>query len=296
MKQLGVLATLAALAMMVVGCPSPEKGTASFTTIFTADSGAKSMDSETGLKQGGVPEEDIEAFLVTLERIVLVPADAEDEEDAEEEDAEDEEEDSEETEKDSHVSPEHVVVYEGEMQLNLVDLMGIGEVVSTTEIPAGEYSQIRLSISDPELYLTGSDEAETDIHLTANSRLFVTEHFEVAEGEEAVLMLDFGGMHLVQRGNGGYVLTPQLEAEILIEPAPVLLTGTILSVDYNTDAFVLVITDGNGEKTVHYGQAAIMLQDEAPGDETALQEGVVVDLEGIVNPDGTVAATVIQIL
>lgn len=80
------------------------------------------------------------------------------------------------------------------------------------------YTKIRLSIRDPELRLTSAPDLPiTDIHLTANARLFVLETFYVPEGQTSILTLDFEDLHLIETGHGGYVWTPQLRADIQVE-------------------------------------------------------------------------------
>jgi hypothetical protein len=60
-----------------------------------------------------------------------------------------------------------------------------------------------------------------NVQITANGRLFVSGGFQLAEGENSLVLLDFESFHLVQAGNSGqYVLTPQLRAGIQVISSP----------------------------------------------------------------------------
>jgi len=165
-------------------------------------------------------------------------------------------------------------------------------------VPAGTYTQVRLSIENPRLVLSADTETElTNIQLTANGRLFVSETFELEGGESTLIVLDFGGIHLVQQGHGGFVLTPQLRAEINLVSAEALAQGTILSVDTAAETFVLGLADG--ELEVHYGAAVIFLPsdtDTPTGSEADLVAGVQVDVAGLLAVDGTLNAGTIYVL
>lgn len=185
-----------------------------------------------------------------------------------------------------------ITVFSGERRVNILDLIEVSEVLSSVDVPAGRYTKIRLSVEDPLLVF--EDETETtNIKLTANGRLFVSKTFELPEGN-SVLLLDFGGIHLVETGNSGrFVLTPQLRAELNITSADVTLTGIIRS--FNNEGTSMVVTLDDGRVLVVIGDAVITdldLNQLTPGDLYEEQEVIVT---GTLFVDGSVAAGTIEI-
>jgi len=191
-----------------------------------------------------------------------------------------------------------LVVFSDEMEVDLLDLTTISGMISSANVPAGVYTKVRLSVSDPRLVLESDlDDVITDIHLTANGRLFVSETFEVLEGLHNLVILVFEDIHLVETGNGGYVLTPQLRAEVNVESADVIVSGTIVAVD--TETGILTLLQGETEREVDYSAASIFLPtdtDIANGTEAHLVEGTEVTVVGTLWVDGLVTAEVIDIL
>jgi hypothetical protein len=157
------------------------------------------------LDGGPVPMEDIESFLLAVDRIIL--------------NAED---DSSEAEEDSSTK---VVIFDAEVQpavdneIDLVDPGNLSDIFFAAEVPPGDYTQIRLEISDPRLDLFAEtvEEYITDVHLTANGRLFASVDLTISEGDSVYLEILIDRIHLVEKGGGGYVLTPQLGVELVPE-------------------------------------------------------------------------------
>ena len=160
------------------------------------------------MKGGGpVPLEEIESFLLKVDRIVLNRS-------AEDDSAEVEE-----------GSAGKVVVFDAseepavDNEIDLVDLTNLSDILSSAEVPPDNYTQIRMEISDPRLNLVGDplEEYRTNVSLTANGRLFSSVDLTISSGETVYLHLLVDRIHLVEKGNGDFVLTPQLEVEILPE-------------------------------------------------------------------------------
>jgi hypothetical protein len=144
-----------------------------------------------------VDPEDIEVFLIAVDRITLkVVADDD--------------------------SVGGIVVFDASEQpaadneIDLVDLTELSEIVSSAEVPPGEYAQIRMEISDPRLRLVGdaAGEYRTNVKLTANGRLFAQVQLVLPEGETVDVHLLLDRIHLVKRGDGDFVLTPQLRVAL----------------------------------------------------------------------------------
>jgi hypothetical protein len=254
------------LVVLAVGCPLlvPVDRT-KVTTVLSYDASGAKAD---------VPLTDIESLLVTVTEVTLVPADGD------------------EGQGGGDKAGGHVTVYQGSMDVELKNLVGVSEVLSSTEIPAGVYNQIRLSIENPRMTLVDSSKAVyTNIHLTANSRLFITEKFELPGGE-VILQLDFAGVKIVEQGNGDYTWTPQLEAELTIVAIETTSEGTVASLDLGNNQFTLqesgVVVDFSG--------AVIYRDDSSVGDATDLADGQTVQVHGLLYSSGVLMADEVYIL
>jgi hypothetical protein len=277
---------LVAVAAVLVGCPrKDEPGTAKVTVLL--GTGTKSLAvslMEAVAPKTVVAPEDIESLIVTVTSVELDPAD----DDGEDEDVK------------HHTGggPSNgVFIFTGSVDVDLVNPEGLSEILSTAEIPAGTYTKVRIGIENPRLRLAADPDTEiTNIKLTANGHVFISQTLEIPEGE-SLIVLTFTNIHLVLNGNGRYVLTPQLSVDISITSADVTATGTIASVDPDNDSMVVALTDG--DITVLYGSAAIFLPgdtDTPNGTEADLVVGASVEVIGTVDLDGVVTATEIHLL
>lgn len=274
--------------LFAAGCLQEDGGKAMLTTVFTGDAsaGAKMLD----VLKAEVPVEDIESLTVTITRIVLdKAADEADEGDGEEETIEKLE------------NAEQIEVFSGEMRVNILDLAGVSQLISLEEVPAGHYTKIRLEIQDPELVFKAEPETVyTNIHLTANDRLFITVDFELEDGDNRVLVLDFGGIHLVALGNGDYNLTPQLRAELeILTVESTFVQGVIESIDYETNSIVLAVE--GGQIAVTYGDdAEIFLVSDDDVTPTGLETDLLAEMEiicfGDLFSDNTMTASRIEVV
>lgn len=193
---------------------------------------------------------------------------------------------------------ERIVVFTGEKEVDLRDLSGISEVISTAELPAGSYCKIRLSIKNPRLIL--ADDPNTvleNVQLTANGRLFVQGGFELAEGDNSLVLLDFESFHLVQAGNSGkYVLTPQLRATIQVQSAEAQATGVIAAIDADTSMLTLDVDDSDATIDVNFATAQILLADLTPGTPADLVVGANVLVAGTLSVSGVLTADTITLI
>lgn len=280
------IALASVLVFALAGCPfQPGRLLeATLYVLLTAGDnyGDKAMKAE-------VAVDDIESLTVTVTKVSLVPAG--DVEDPEGEDPEGEE---------SVVKAEesHQVLFEGSMEVNLLDLTDVSAVLSSAEVEPGTYEQIRLEIEDPRLVLKADPETViTDIQLTANGRLFISGEFEIAEGESQLLVLDFGGIHLVETGNGKYVLTPQLRADVTISEAAAAAVGTVTALDVDADTMTVTLADGT-ELAMSYAGAVVFLPtdvDTPTGTELDLALDLEVEVQGTFWVDGSMNAQSIRI-
>ena len=287
-SRIGILALVCCLALLMVagtGCPRTiAKGNAKVTTVFTADSGSLKnvlLNALSSAKAVVAPA-DIYSLTVTIDEIAL------------DSDVEGAEEGSEETK----ANKAKVVVFTGPLEVDLLDLTAVSEVLSTAEVPAGTYTKIRLAVSDPRLVLNSDPNTEiTNVKLTANGHVFIGQTFTLEDGEQSLLMLDFGGIHLVKNGNGRYVLTPQLQADLTLTSAEVMSSGEIADLNLDEDTFTLLLTEG--DLSVDYSTALVFLEtdtDTATGTEADLADGQMVEVTGLLQVDGSVVADSVRIL
>lgn len=281
--------------LITAGCLQEDGGKAMLTTVFTGDASAGANKILDALK-AEVPVDDIESLTVTITRIVLDKAvdEADDDDDAEEGDGEEETTGKLE-------NAEQIEVFSGEMRVNILDLAGVSQLISLEEVPAGHYTKIRLEIQDPELvFKADSETVFTNIHLTANDRLFITVDFELEDGDNRVLVLDFGGIHLVALGNGDYNLTPQLRAELeILTVENTFVQGVIESIDYETNSIVLAVE--GGQVAVTYGDdAEVFLASDDDVTPTGLETDLLAEMEiicfGDLFSDNTMTASRIEIV
>lgn len=265
-----LLLTVLSVGMLLLasGCNPP--GETRVITLFTAERAA--------VAKADIDVGDIQSLLVTLTKVELDKiADTPGAQDGE---------------------AEKVVAFEGDKEVDLIQLRSVSEVLAAAEFPPGRYGKIRLSIANPRLVLASDPSTVfTDIQLTANSRLFVDGTFVIPEGQQSLILLDFGGVKLVATGQGKYVLTPQLDADLEVVSAEVLTTGVIVSISPDDSTFVLGLSAGDLE--VVYTEADIFRIDdtETPtGTAADLTVGAQVEVFGTLFVDGSVAAQTVRIL
>ncbi len=273
--------------LLTLGCPISATGSAKVTTVFTGNSKslANAMIGALATKDGPIAIQDIESLTVIITEINLdYSGDAGDMDDG-----------------DNGDGTSKVTVFQGAEVVDLVQLEGVNRLISLDDVPAGTYTKIRISFEDPVLVLASDPNTEISgdsIKLTANGRLFISQMFVLPEGQESVLLIDFGGLHLVMNGNGDFVLTPQLAVALsvgIVEDTSV--TGMITAIDTEQDVFTLLIE--GGELIVDCFAASIFLPDDtdtANGQKMDLMVGQKVEVMGRLFPDDVLEASSVRIL
>ncbi len=136
----------------------------------------------------------------------------------------------------------------------------------------------------------------TNIGLAANSRLFISEQFELPEGESRLIVLDFYGVKVNQLGNGYFQLTPKLDVDVSVEAANVALTGPVTAV---SDTSLTLTTEEQGDVTViitldtvvaDSDKNTLTIQEVLVEDNVTVNAGITVD--GL---DGDVTATSVTV-
>lgn len=109
-------------------------------------------------------------------------------------------------------------IFDGEVgPINLLELQNVTELLFDGEVPAGDYSKIRLRISALEVVDNGVAEA---VQLPANGRIDLNPQgsFNISPNEDLVVQIDFDldrSVHVVQTGNGRYRFRPVVFVDII---------------------------------------------------------------------------------
>ncbi|MCX5770811.1 MAG: DUF4382 domain-containing protein [Candidatus Hydrogenedentes bacterium] len=256
--------------ILPLGCPSPE-GKSSVTVLLAGDAGLTAAKTQLDM-------ESVVSLTVTVTEITLDYCPT--------------------GEGEGEGEGEQIVLFTGAKDVELRDLSGISEVISTAELPAGSYCTIRLSIENPRLILADAPETVLEnVQLTANGRLFVSGGFELAEDVNSLVLLDFESFHLVQAGNSGqYVLTPQLRATIQVLSAEAQATGVIAAVDVDTSMLTLDVDDSDATIDVNFATAQILLADLTPGTVADLTVGANIQVAGTLSVSGVLTADTITLI
>ncbi len=206
----------------------------------------------------------------------------------------------------------HTTVFEGAFDVDILDLIELSEVLSMVDVPAGQYCRIIIRIENPRLYLAADPETEiTNVHLTANGRLFIKDKFTLEDGDEVLIIVNFGSIHLVQAGNSGkYVLTPQLRGEVVLQDANVMLRGEIVSKDDGA-MIIEVQTEGDAPPAEVLVDLETAIETDDDSDDAArgveesdprvalefadLAVGQTVDVTGLLTVSGQVEADLIVV-
>ncbi len=143
---------------------------------------------------------------------------------------------------------------ENPIQVDLLDLENFSRPIAFEDVPAGEYTKLRLRISDLRLveYVADGPDDEYTPPLPANGKidLLHPQGFEVLPGRTLVVELDMDAnksIHVVRTGNGKYRMRPVVFVEFSNTGAPDKLAridGVIDEiVDGETGRFVLCSSD-----------------------------------------------------
>lgn len=145
-------------------------------------------------------------------------------------------------------------IFFGEKTLNLLDLEHHADMLSITgNVPAGQYSKVRLIVSDVKLVRKdphGGILAVVTPRLPGNGKIDLNPRgtFDVIAGQTLMLEIDFDArksIHYHATGNGGYVLRPVIFIKQLTPAAAgklVRLSGEVAELDGQSQTFRLCRT------------------------------------------------------
>lgn len=261
--------SLVVMALLPLAVCSGCTGTGKVTVLVAADADTAKSLIEEAAAQANVAVADIASLKVTVNSVILDRLDG--------------------TQTELLTAPQDV---------DLISLADVSALLTATEASAGIYTKVRLGIENPRIALASDpDTALSGVDLAVDSPVLVDTQFVVLPNTNANLVLTFSGLNLVEADNGGYTLTPELDATVSVVPVPVSNEGTVVSVDTATSAMVLTI--GGADITVNIAGAAVYLPgdtDTPTGTVDSLVADALVQVEGSVDTDGVIAATKVTVL
>jgi plastocyanin len=208
----------------------------------------------------------------------------------------------EEEEEDDDDNTTFITVFAGSIDVNILDLtlFDLNEIITNVVLPAGQYKGARLHIENPRLVLKADPGTViTDVQLTANGRLFIKHDFFLPGGEEAVVKIQFGDIHLVITGSGKYVLTPHLKIVTDDGPVEAEFKGEITEIaedkmsitvqhKFSFSSWIVIIDE--------FTEIFEVVDDmENPLTVDNLAVGQCVEIEGVLNEDNTITADEIEV-
>lgn len=87
---------------------------------------------------------------------------------------------------------------------------GLAEALGSVDLPPGHYRALVLDLAPNGAWLVEADGDTQDVFVPSH-RLFIVTDINVVEGEETEVVLDFdveASLHLIETGNGQYILRP----------------------------------------------------------------------------------------
>jgi hypothetical protein len=188
-----IVAAVAMVVMMVGGYPAPETAQAKGTLqIMVTDA---------------PPEEEVTSIMVTIESVEVHKAAAEQEQEQEQE-----QQQSATNSTDEEVGWLPLDIIAGNETFDLLQIQGIEEVLAVTELEAGNYTQIRMTISNVQVRLGDGD--LQDVILPSGTLKFI-HPFDIVEGQTTALLFDFDAEKSVNvTGSGQIIVKPVVKLSV----------------------------------------------------------------------------------
>ena len=176
----------------------------------------------------------------------------------------------------------------GENPFDLLELKekGVDLLLGWAEVPAGKYTQIRMTIEQVEIIFEGATEAEGDdetkIAKLPSGNLKFVRPFNVVDGETTIILLDFiADKSVTITGQGNVIFKPVIKLEVSGKGKPVELES---SLETTGDA-----TAESSSEEAHSGNGSVHLETtgtEGAGDEARIviplpEDTILSDIESI---------------
>jgi len=184
--------------------PEPEPGSAAETPEAMPSTGTIEVRVT-----DAPPDEEVTAILVTVSAVEIHRAVAEQEQEQEGEGEQNQEQEQEQQEQGEWLP---LSIIEGAGSFDLLEIMGLEEVLAVEEIEAGKYTQIRLMVERVEVTLGVGEPEEAKV---PSGELKFVRPFDVVEGETTVLLFDFDAEKSVTvTGKGNITVKPVVKLTV----------------------------------------------------------------------------------
>jgi hypothetical protein len=195
-----IAATVAMLVMLVGSYAAPETAQAKGTLqIMVTDA---------------PPEENITSIMVTVESVEVHKAAAEQEQEQEQGQNQEQEQEQEQQQSVTNSTDEEagwlpLDILEGKEIFDLLQIQGIEEVLAVTELEPGNYTQIRMTISNVQVKLGDGDLQNATL---PSGKLKFVRPFDIAENQTTALLFDFDAEKSVTvTGSGQIIVKPVIK-------------------------------------------------------------------------------------
>ena len=172
-----LVTVVATLSVLIAGCAAPETAQAKGTLqIMLTDA---------------PPEEEVTSIMVTVESVAVHKAVSEHEkgqEQGQEQNQEQEQQQTTTASTDEEAGWIPLDILKGEETFDLLKIKGIEEVLVVTELEAGKYTQIRMTIDNIQVKL---DDGDLQNAIIPSGKLKFTHPFDIVEGQTTTLLFDF---------------------------------------------------------------------------------------------------------
>jgi len=98
-------------------------------------------------------------------------------------------------------------VVEGPVTYDLIQIQDIKELLGSTELTAGKYTQIRLAIDEAKLFISGK---ENPLKIPSG-KIKLVKNFNIKENETTTLTLDFDAQKSVHAAGDKYIMKPTIK-------------------------------------------------------------------------------------
>lgn len=259
-----LVALLATLSL--TGCPQPDNSGgngAKLTMLLAAENTAFTTTKAVGSKARVVQQSEIESLFVNVDEIKLRRA--------------------------VENGSELVTVFSDPIQINLLDLVGVNDVLDSAVVPEGTYTEVQMLISTPKLTLASDTSTVLEnVTLLDGGNLTVPADFTATNDGTGLLVLQLGSISLVSLDDGSYQLVPDLQVDLFDSSVEAQAIGVISTVDTAGNTFVL--KRDTAEITVNFESAHIFKPsdfDTPTGTVADLVVGLKIFASGTLSADGS---------
>lgn len=265
-RNLAIALALALVVGSLTGCPRRQR-TGDLTLLLTSGEAAK-LAAAKGAPGTPVDPSAIESLTIVLEQVQLQPV--------------------------GGGTP--VTIFTGPQSVDVLNLIGLNEVLASASVPAGSYESIIIVMSGAQLELAASPGTFFDVALPDGGTFTIPFALDVGANEQGLLILDLGGIQVYEVAPGSYAFEPNIVPSLEVNPIRAQAVGLIRDLDTASDSFEL--RHGHAELVIDYADAVIFVPgdfDSPSGTEADLANDKRVLVLGQLTGGGVIMAEVIVV-